>query len=99
MRVGHWGLLALYLGLALLAPTLPAFAAGKGYGCFLVTASEVNIRKRPYSNAEVVGTAVKGDILIKRKLLCTLRGYWCAVRAGAVDGYADKAYMEKITCP
>jgi hypothetical protein len=77
----------------------PANAAGKGFGCFLVTASEVNIRERPYSDAKVVGTAVKGDILIKRKMLCTLRGYWCAIRAGSVDGYVDKAFMEKITCP
>lgn len=74
-------------------------AAGKGFGCFLVTTSEVNIRERPYSDAKVIGTAVKGDILIKRKLLCTLRGYWCAISAGSVDGYVDKAYMQKITCP
>ncbi len=77
----------------------PAVAAGKGYGCFLVTTDEVNIRERPYANAKVIGTAVKGDILIKRKMLCTLRGYWCAIRAGSVDGYVDKAFMQKITCP
>lgn len=82
-----------------LASASPALAAPKGFGCFLVTASEVNIRARPYSNAKVIGTAVKGDILIKRKLLCTLRGYWCAVRAGSLDGYVDKSYMQKITCP
>jgi hypothetical protein len=92
-------------GLALAAGAMtgmgsnPALAAGQGYGCFLVTAHEVNIRARPYANAKVIGTAVKGDVLIKRKLLCTLRGYWCAVRAGSVDGYVDKAFMQKITCP
>lgn len=84
---------------SLAAAVAPAYAAGKGYGCFLVTAAEVNIRDRPYSDAKVIGTAVKGDVLIKRKLLCTLRGYWCAISAGAVDGYVDKAFMEKITCP
>lgn len=94
-----------YLGAALaaglaLASAAPAMGAGKsGFGCFLVTASEVNIRARPHSDADVVGRARKGDILIKRKLWCTLRGYWCAIRAGSVDGYVDKAYMEKITCP
>lgn len=77
----------------------PAFAAKTGYGCFLVTASEVNIRERPYSDAKVIGTAAKGDILIKRKMLCTLRGYWCAISAGSVDGYVDKTFMQKITCP
>jgi len=82
-----------------LAAATPAFAAGQGFGCFLVTASEVNIRERPYADSKVLGTAIKGDILIKRKLLCTLRGYWCAVRAGSLDGYVDKAYMQKITCP
>lgn len=81
------------------AVSAPAAAAGKGFGCFLVTTSEVNIRERPYSDAKIIGTAVKGDILIKRKLLCTLRGYWCAIRAGSIDGYVDKAYMQKITCP
>lgn len=80
-------------------PSVPAHAAQTGFGCFLVTASEVNIRERPYSNSKVIGTAAKGDVLIKRKLLCTLRGYWCAVSAGSTDGYVDKAFMEKITCP
>lgn len=78
----------------------PAFAAGgKNYGCFEVTAHEVNIRARPYSDAAVVATAKKGDVLVKRKMLCTLRGYWCAVRAGSTDGYVDKAYMAKTACP
>lgn len=86
-------------GLTAFAVVSPAMAAGKGYGCFLVTASEVNIRAKPYATADVIGTALKGDILIKRKMLCTLRGYWCAVRAGSLDGYVDKAYMQKITCP
>lgn len=90
---------ALAAGLVLSAMGAPATAAGQGFGCFLVTASEVNIRDRPHSDATVVGTARKGDILIKRKLWCTLRGYWCAIRAGSIDGYVDKAYMEKITCP
>lgn len=86
-------------GLAFGGQAVSTQAASKGFGCFLVTASEVNIRERPHSKADVIGTAVKGDILIKRKLLCTLRGYWCAVRAGSIDGYVDKAYMQKITCP
>jgi len=91
---------AVVIGCASVAAIAPsAYAAKTGYGCFLVTASEVNIRERPYSDAKVIGTAVKGDILIKRKLLCTLRGYWCAISAGSVDGYVDKSLMEKITCP
>lgn len=83
----------------LVSAAAPAVAAKTGFGCFLVTASEVNIRERPHSTSRVVGTAAKGDILIKRKMLCTLRGYWCAIRAGSLDGYVDKAYMQKITCP
>jgi hypothetical protein len=59
----------------------------------------LNLRARPYSDADVVGTAAKGDILEKRKLFCTPRGYWCAVRKGGVEGYADKAFMEKVACP
>lgn len=69
------------------------------YGCFKVTAPEINIRERPYSNAGVIGTAHKGDILIKRKRWCTLRGWWCAVSRGSVQGYADKNFMKVAPCP
>ncbi len=69
------------------------------YGCFEVTAASLHIRARPYSNSDILTTASKGDILEKRKLLCTLRGYWCAVRKDAIDGYADKAFMKKVACP
>lgn len=84
-------------GAMLLAPSPDAIA--KTYGCFKVTASSLHIRARPYSDADVLSTASKGDILEKRKLWCTLRGYWCAVRQGLIEGYADKAYMEKVACP
>lgn len=69
------------------------------YGCFKVTAAHVNIRARPYSTAEIVGTASRGDILEKRKMFCTPRGFWCAIRKGSLEGYADKANMRKIACP
>ena len=69
------------------------------YGCFKVTADSINIRARPYSNAEVIGSASKGDILEKRKLLCTPRGFWCAIRKGSLEGYADKNFMTKVSCP
>jgi hypothetical protein len=76
----------------------PAEAA-KNYGCFLVTTPALNIRARPYGDAAVIGTAAAGDILEKRKPLCTLRGYWCAVRKGALEGYADKSFLGKAKCP
>jgi hypothetical protein len=69
------------------------------YGCFKVTAASINIRVKPYSTSDVIGTASKGDILEKRKLLCTPRGFWCAIRKGSLEGYADKAFMQKIACP
>jgi hypothetical protein len=87
------------LAVGLLAPAGSAALAAKGYGCFKVTAAELNIRDRPYSDAKVIGTAKQGEILEKRKWLCTLRGYWCAVRKGSLEGYADKAFMEKTSCP
>jgi hypothetical protein len=94
---------SLALRAALLVSSLIATAesqAATGYGCFKVTAASLNIRTRPYSSADVVGTAYKGEILIKRKPLCTLRGFWCAVRKGDLDGYADKANMQKLAvCP
>lgn len=98
-----WGprpLLALVLtGASIgLVPALPAQAA-KNYGCFQVITPTLNIRARPYGDATVIGTASAGDILEKRKPLCTLRGYWCAVRKGGLEGYADKNFLGKTKCP
>lgn len=69
------------------------------YGCFRVTAKHLNIRDRPYSSAAVIGVAHRGDILEKRKLICTPRGFWCAIRKGSLEGYADKNNMRKVSCP
>ena len=74
--------------------------AGSNYGCFKVTADNLNIRKRPYSSSDVIGSATKGEILEKRKFWCTLRGYWCAIRnKSGLEGYSDVAYLEKVDCP
>ncbi len=83
---------------AALLPIESAHAA-KNYGCFQVVTPSLNIRARPYSDAAVIGTASAGDILEKRKPLCTLRGYWCAVRKGKLEGYADKNFLGKTKCP
>lgn len=73
--------------------------AASSYGCFKVTAAHLNIRARPYSSSEVIGAASRGDVLEKRKLFCTPRGFWCAVRKGSLEGYADKSNMVKVDCP
>jgi hypothetical protein len=78
---------------------LSADAHAATYGCFRVTAKHLNIRARPYSTSEVIGVAHRGDILEKRKLFCTPRGFWCAIRKGSLEGYADKANMRKVDCP
>lgn len=86
--------------LAMLAGGAQAATTSRpAYGCFKVTAPEVNIRAKPYSNAAVVGAAHKGEILVKRKRWCTLRGWWCAVRHGKTEGYADKKFMKVAPCP
>lgn len=82
----------------LILQPVPAFA-GKNYGCFQVITPSLNIRARPYSDAAVIGTASAGEILEKRKRWCTLRGYWCAVRKGSVEGYADKNFLGTTKCP
>lgn len=74
-------------------------AEAASYGCFKVTVPHLNIRARPYSSSDVIGVAHRGDILEKRKLFCTPRGFWCAVRKGSLEGYADKSNMRKISCP
>lgn len=85
-------------GFAVMAGAPAPAHAGK-YGCFKVTASSLNIRARPYSTADVIGVAHRGDVLEKRKMFCTPRGFWCAIRKGSLEGYADKANMAKIACP
>jgi hypothetical protein len=82
----------------LILPPAPA-VAGKNFGCFQVITPSLNIRARPYSDAAVIGTASAGQILEKRKRWCTLRGYWCAVRKGSVEGYADKSFLGSTKCP
>jgi hypothetical protein len=32
-------------------------------------------------------------------MFCTPRGFWCAIRKGSLEGYADKSNMVKIDCP
>ncbi len=96
MKLAHIAPIAAVMAAALAHPA----AAGSKYGCFRVTTDELNIRDRPYSSASVIGAAKKGEILEKRKMLCTLRGYWCAVRTpGGLEGYADKGFMAKVPCP
>jgi hypothetical protein len=96
MKTLLWALVAA----ALLAPGLaPSASAASRYGCFKVTTPQLNIRDRPYSDAAVIGSATAGEILEKRKRWCTLRGYWCAVRKGSLDGYADKSFLVKTACP
>lgn len=85
---------------ALSASTGPAAAADKVYGCFkVIGVSSINIRARPYSNSDVIGIANRGDILIKWKRWCALRGFWCPVQKGKIAGHADKRYLMKIDCP
>lgn len=69
------------------------------YGCFMVTTDALNIRARPRAASNVVGVAKKGEILEKRKLICTPRGFWCAIRKGSIEGYADKNFMRRVKCP
>lgn len=87
------------LALVAIPAPLGTADAASGYGCFKVTTPSLNIRARPYRDSQVVGTASAGDIVVKRKRWCTLRGYWCAIRKGTLDGYADKSFLEKTACP
>jgi hypothetical protein len=84
--------------------TSPAAAQGTthrpAYGCFKVTAPELNIRATAFSSGAVVATAIKNEILVKRRRYCTLRGFWCAVTTNkGIQGYADKSMMTVAACP
>lgn len=94
-------LLTAALGLAAVLPsTSPATAADKVYGCYkVIGVSSLNIRARPYSDSDSIGIANRGDILLKWKRWCTLRGFWCPVQKGNIAGHADKRYLMKVDCP
>ncbi|MEQ1695629.1 MAG: hypothetical protein ABL901_07290 [Hyphomicrobiaceae bacterium] len=95
------------LAAAVIACTLvsaPAVAQTKthrpAYGCFKVTVPELNIRQTAFSSGAVVATAIKNEILVKRRRFCALRGFWCAVTTNkGVPGYADKSMIAVAACP
>jgi hypothetical protein len=65
----------------------------------VVGADSINIRARPLSTSAVLGAAKRGEILVKWRSWCTLRGFWCPVQSGAIKGHADKSYLEPAPCP
>ncbi len=70
------------------------------HGCYkVVGADAVNIREKPFSSSDVVGTASRGDVLVKWRRWCTLRGFWCPVQLGEVRGHSDKRFLEPAPCP
>lgn len=92
--------LALLAALGAGAAVTPAAAADNAYGCFkVIGVSSINIRARPYSNSDVIGVAKRGEVLVKWKRWCTLRGFWCPVQKGSIAGHADKRYLMKVDCP
>ena len=78
---------------------LSSEAEAATYGCWRVTTGSLNVRARPHSTSPVVGVVRRGDLLEQRKLFCTPRGFWSAIRKGGLVGYADKAHMRKVKCP
>lgn len=73
-------------------------SARPAFGCFTANA-DLNIRDKAFASGAVIATAEAGDILVKRKRFCTLRGFWCAVSYDGVDGWADKSFMTVTPCP
>ena len=90
--------LAAVVALPLLA-VKPVSAATPAYGCFKVTgASSINIHRRPWSFSEIIGVASKGEVLVKWKRFCSLRGFWCPVQKGGIVGHADKSFLTPVPC-
>lgn len=69
------------------------------FGCFQVSVPQLNIRLKPDGDAAVIGSVKQGEFLIKRKRFCNFRGFFCAVQAGPLEGYADKNFMAVAPCP
>ena len=77
-----------------------ANAAPRNYGCYIVTAPKsLHIRMKAFSKSPIIGTARHGELLVKWKWLCSLRGYWCPVQKGHIQGHASKQYLTKVACP
>jgi hypothetical protein len=88
------------MGYAVQSAQAQSTSVRPAYGCFKVTAQQINIRGTAFSSGPVVATASKNEILIKRRRFCTLRGYWCAVTTNAgIQGFADKNLMTVAACP
>ncbi len=64
--------------------------------CFRVNTNSLHLRLRPFKQAQIVGYASRGEILVKRRL-CSWRG-WCPVRQGELSAWAWKAHMTQIDC-
>jgi hypothetical protein len=95
---------AITAGLAVLAVTAGSVIAQTSltrppFGCFQVSVPQLNIRLKPDGDAPVIGSVKQGDFLIKRKRFCNFRGFFCAVQAGPLEGYADKNFMAVAPCP
>lgn len=70
------------------------------YGCYVVVGADaLNIRARPFSSSEIIGVAERGEILVKWRRWCTLRGFWCPVQQGDIKGHSDKRFLEPVPCP
>lgn len=70
------------------------------HGCFKVVTPALNLRDGPYSSSKAIAVVSNGDILIKRRAWCTLRGFWCAVATeDGIKGYVDKNFIEIAPCP
>ena len=101
----NWRPIGLFWSVFAIACHLPAAADVQAttphkYGCYrVVGADAVNIRARPFSSSDVVGVAERGEILVKWRRWCTLRGFWCPVQRGDLKGHSDKRYLEPIACP
>ncbi len=95
----------LFAGALALCALVPAGADAQTmtrprYGCYkVVGADALNIRARPFSSSEIIGTASRDEILVKWRRWCTLRGFWCPVQLGEIKGHSDKRYLEPTPCP
>lgn len=88
-------LLSLLLLLAVLASTLPAFAADEpeSYTHTAIAASGLKIRKTGTKSSKSVGQISKGATVF----ITEYGPEWCKVIKGATEGYVMTRYLEDIT--
>jgi len=85
------------IAVMLMAAAMPAFAAQKGSGAYVVTTTEkhdrLNVRLTPSINSEVVDHLKKKTVVVYKS---SKNGWWKVAYNGG-SGYVDRRYLTSVS--